>query len=323
MAVAGGGRLIFRATMRTIPEAPVHGVARGDEPPGVEARQREGVAVARAREALAQGPLGSVALLERVLSLRETPPPLAERLAESLLGEYRGFHRGEDGRWRFAIDEPVAVADAPPVSQLRYAVVDVETTGGGARRSDRITEIAVVPVDAGVVGTPWSALVNPGRPIPPPISRLTGITDAMVAGAPTFREVVPELVDAMRGRVFVAHNASFDWGFVNAELMRSEDRVLVGDRLCTVRLARVLLPALRRRSLDALSAYFGVAIAQRHRALGDAVATAEILGRLLEIGMEQGHHTWPQLSARLDRRTSRARRARSAIPRPVDCETSA
>lgn len=323
VAVAGGEGLIFRVAMRTSPETLPSGVPGATALPGVQPRPREGEVVARARDALARGPLAPVDLLERVLSMRGTPPPIAERLAESLLRDHPSFRRGEDGRWREGVEGPVVVTDPPRLQELRYAVVDVETTGGGSRSHDRVTEIAVVPLEGGAVGEAWSSLVNPGRAIPAQVTRLTGISDAMVRGAPVFPEVVPQVVGALQGRVFVAHHAAFDWGFVNSELLRAEDRVLVGDRLCTVRLARVLLPGLRRRSLDALGAYFGVTITGRHRALGDALATAEILGRLLEIAEEQGHHTWPQLSARLDRRTSRARRPRSAFPRPVDCEPAA
>jgi DNA polymerase-3 subunit epsilon len=146
--------------------------------------------------------------------------------------------------------------------------VDLETTGANPG-ADRITEIGIVEVRAGVAVGEWSSLVNPEVPIPPFIASMTGISDAMVAGAPTFREIADELVQRLRGRLFVAHNARFDYGFVRNELHR------VGvdfqeDMLCTVRLSRKLWPEHRSHGLDAVMSRHGIVCEQRHRALGDA-----------------------------------------------------
>lgn len=204
-----------------------------------------------------------------------------------------------------------------PLRELEYAVVDVETTGGSALRGHRLTEVGVVVVrgDGTTVGE-YGTLVNPGRPIPGVITRITNITNAMVAGAPAFRDVAEGVRRATHGRVFVAHNAGFDLRFLGVELLRATGRPYERDPLCTVRLSRRLLPEVRRRSLDSVCRYYGIPIEGRHRALGDARATAVLLLRLLERADEQGLRTWGMLDALL--RKARGRRKRSALPRSME-----
>jgi DNA polymerase-3 subunit epsilon len=120
---------------------------------------------------------------------------------------------------------------------------------------------------------------------------LTGIDDRLVSRAPTFDGVADEFLGFLGGTIFVAHNAHFDWRFVNAELLRARSGTLANPRLCTVRLARALLPHVRWRSLDALAWLFGIPIEGRHRALGDARATARVLLHLLEVADERGART--------------------------------
>jgi DNA polymerase III subunit epsilon len=170
-------------------------------------------------------------------------------------------------------------------------VVDLETTGLRARAGDRIVEVAVVTIDGDDAPLVFHSLVNPGVPLSPFVTRLTGIGDALVAGAPRFEEIADPLLASLAGTVFVAHNARFDWGFLAAELDRARGLLLDGPRLCTVRLARRLLPPLGSRNLDNVAQYLGVAIDGRHRATGDAVATARILARLLVIARQQGLQT--------------------------------
>ncbi len=205
---------------------------------------------------------------------------------------------------------------------IRFAVVDVETTGSHAGSVDRITEIAIVTVANGVVAEPWQQLVNPGRLIPPFITGLTGISNAMVANAPRFDEVADEVVARLQGHVFTAHNSAFDWRFVDNELSRSLRTRLTGASLCTVRLSRKLLPSLPKRSLDRVCAHFGIRIDGRHRAGGDAHATAHVLVRLLEIAHEAGIDTWPQLLKHLNGSPKRTVRP-SALPTPVREDTTA
>jgi DNA polymerase-3 subunit epsilon len=184
-----------------------------------------------------------------------------------------------------------------PLEDVRYAVVDVETTGMRPQRDDRITEIAVVHVDGKRRHVAFSSLLNPGRPIPWRIQTLTSITDAMVAAAPAFADVAEQVLAALAGRVFVAHHARFDWAFVSAEIERARDYPVRMPRLCTVRLSRRLVPELPRRNLDAVSCYFGIEIepGMRHRAAGDADATAAVLLRLLERARDRGIATLQEL----------------------------
>jgi DNA polymerase-3 subunit epsilon len=205
-------------------------------------------------------------------------------------------------------------------SDVPFIVVDVETTGISARRGDRITEVAAVLVHRGHVDDAFHSLVNPDRPIPSHITRLTGISDAMVREAPRFREIAGALARHVVGRVFVAHNARFDWNFLSAEYGRVTDAPLdplAMVQLCTVRLARRYLAHLPRRNLDAVARHYGISIDGRHRAAGDARATAHVLLGLLRDAERGGVHSWEALDAMLARRTSRARR-RSALPGPTD-----
>jgi DNA polymerase III subunit epsilon len=206
---------------------------------------------------------------------------------------------------------------AVPLGALEYVVVDVETTGTAAARGHRITEVAAVRMRAdGAVVDEFTTLVNPERPIPPFITALTSISWGMVADAPRFADVAGRLRTLLDGAVFVAHNAAFDWGFVSAELQRADGAALSGRMLCTVRMARRLVPEIPRRSLDALTVYFGVANDARHRAYGDARATAEIFRRLLDRAEEREVRSWAELETLLARRPSRPKRRASPAPVP-------
>ena len=146
--------------------------------------------------------------------------------------------------------------------------LDLETTGASADR-DRITEVGLIEVADGELVNEWSTLVDPGRAIPPVIASLTGITDEMVADAPSFAEIAAGLLERLEGRLLVAHNARFDYGFLRAEFRRSGIRFRARV-LCTVRLSRALFPEHRHHNLDSVMQRFGLSCAARHRALGDA-----------------------------------------------------
>ena len=204
-------------------------------------------------------------------------------------------------------------------SACRFIVVDVETTGSSPRGGDRVTEVAAVAVEAGGVEDVFQSLVNPGRPIPSFITGLTGISNAMVADAPAFRDIADDLARVLEGRTFVAHNAVFDWGFLAMEFARADRAAaLAGWPLCTVRLSRRLLAHLPRRNLDAVAWHYGITIESRHRALGDARATAQVLLGLLRDAEHRGVDSLEALQGWLAARTSVARKRRSAMPRPVD-----
>ncbi|HEY4101304.1 MAG TPA: exonuclease domain-containing protein [Gemmatimonadales bacterium] len=245
----------------------------------------------RALELLAAGPAAAPELAHRVLGLPNAPVGVAERLAAALLGADPRVRQQTDGRWAL-----VALAQGSPLlDECAFAVVDVETTGMQASGNDRITEIAVVVVQGTRREVVFDSLVNPGRPIPPRICELTGISQEMVNDAPTFAEIADEVVAALAGRVFVAHNARFDWGFVGAEVRRNRDLTLDGPRLCTVRLARRLVRGEPSYSLGALAVRFGFEFVARHRAAGDALVTGMLLERLLQSARERGAQTLADL----------------------------
>ena len=157
----------------------------------------------------------------------------------------------------------------------RWAVVDLETTGG-APGPDRVTEIAVVLLDGDEETGRFSSLVNPGRGIPPFVRELTGITNAMVKEAPPFSQLAPQIAPLFEDRVMVAHNVPFDYKFLRHEF------ALCGipfdpPRLCTVQLARRLFPGHESYSLGKFASAMGWDDFRHHRALGDTLACAEIL----------------------------------------------
>jgi DNA polymerase-3 subunit epsilon len=146
--------------------------------------------------------------------------------------------------------------------------VDLETTGGSAAY-DRITEVGLVRITNGELVEEWSSLVNPERPIPGYIEAFTGISNEMVAGAPRFTEIAGIVRQKLRGAVFVAHNARFDYSFLRSEFLKSEID-FSAKVLCTVKLSRRLFPEYARHNLDAVMERNGLTCGARHRALGDA-----------------------------------------------------
>jgi DNA polymerase III subunit epsilon len=148
------------------------------------------------------------------------------------------------------------------------AFVDLETTGTTAR-ADRVTEVGIVRLDGVAQISEWSSLVNPECSIPAVIQALTGITDAMVARAPTFAQVADEIAQRIGDCVFVAHNARFDYGFLKHEFGRLR-RPFTAKVLCTVKLSRRLYPESGRHNLDAIIERHALPVDGRHRALGDA-----------------------------------------------------
>lgn len=247
----------------------------------------------RVLERLRTGPLPAAVLCAEVLGIAEAPPAVAARLAVALLGADPRVTQLADGRWALA----APTAHAPGLDDCPFAVVDLETTGMRAAGEDRITEIAVVLVQGTRREVVLETLVHPERSIPLAISAVTGITDAMVREAPPFSAIAEQVAEALAGRVFVAHNARFDWGFLTAGLARARGTGLVGPRLCTVRLARRLVPEAGSCGLDNLSRWFGFENAARHRAAGDADVTAQLLQRLLFLAGTRRVRTLDELLA--------------------------
>ena len=156
-----------------------------------------------------------------------------------------------------------------------YAVVDIETTGG-SKSGNSITEIAVIVVRNQEVISEWSTLVNPQRHIPAHITRLTGISNSMVADAPLFTEIANELKAQLNGCIFVAHNVGFDYGFIKSAFEELGQTFRM-PKFCTVSNSRKRFPGLRSYSLGALAEYFNIDLLGHHRALNDAKATAHLL----------------------------------------------
>lgn len=149
-----------------------------------------------------------------------------------------------------------------------YTIVDLETTGGSPY-FNRIIEIGLLRVEHGEVVEEFQTLVNPGQEIPEFITKMTGIHDRDVVVAPTFAEIVGELISKFEDAVFVAHNANFDYGFIKEEFRRL-NYGFVADRLCTVRLSRSLYKEYKRHNLSELIKRFQFKVANRHRAFDDA-----------------------------------------------------
>ncbi|MCB0520195.1 MAG: GIY-YIG nuclease family protein [Lewinellaceae bacterium] len=160
-----------------------------------------------------------------------------------------------------------------------FAIVDIETTGGKAAR-DKITEIAIVLHNGQSVVDTFESLINPEVPIPYGITELTGITNEMVADAPRFFEVAKQVVKMTEGAVFVAHNVRFDYSFVQEEFRRL-GFTYIRKQLCTVRLARKAFPGFHSYSLGNLILAMGLKAGDRHRAMGDTMATVDLFERIL------------------------------------------
>lgn len=157
---------------------------------------------------------------------------------------------------------------------LIYAVIDIEATGSKFP-ADRIMELAIVKHDGRQVLSTWSSLVRPEVPIPPFVVQLTGITEELVAEAPLFHEIAHEIWREIAGCVIVGHDVNFDYNFLKHEL-KAAGYDLDAPKLCTLKKSRKFIPEQPSYSLGRLAEGLGIAIENRHRALGDALATAAI-----------------------------------------------
>lgn len=161
-----------------------------------------------------------------------------------------------------------------------YTIIDIETTGGMSHR-DRITEVAMVRIQNGEIIDRFESLINPERSIPTEITRITGITNDMVANAPKFYEVAKTIVEFTEDAIFVAHNVRFDYNFIREEF-KSLGYTYSKKLLCTVQLSRKAFPGLRSYSLGNLIRHFGIEVVNRHRAMDDVLATADIFLRIVD-----------------------------------------
>jgi DNA polymerase-3 subunit epsilon len=161
-----------------------------------------------------------------------------------------------------------------------FIIVDIETTGNNYKFSS-ITELAIYQHNGQKVTNHYSTLINPGIDIPFYITKLTGINNEMVKNAPKFHEVAKTIVEITSGRTFVAHNVNFDYRFLKEEFSRLGYN-FHRKTLCTVQLARKLLPGHKSYSLGKLCSDLGIEINGRHRASGDALATVKLFEILLK-----------------------------------------
>jgi DNA polymerase-3 subunit epsilon len=226
-------------------------------------------------------------LLELVFGARGGDPTFGREFLSALLADDPRFIADATGAcWRTAdkhlLDEPLS--DAP------FVVVDLETTGQHPDEAG-ITEIGAVRLCGGREVERYETLVNPRKPIPPYVAMLTGISDAMVAGAPPIEQVIPVFASFAAGAIVVAHNAAFDVAVLDRASRRVLGRPLGLPSLCTFKLARRLLPEVSRASLDGLAAHFALAKSARHRALADAELTAAVLLRLVRLLEGNGSRT--------------------------------
>jgi len=184
------------------------------------------------------------------------------------------------------IKEVVTNGRGQSLSQDDFVVFDIETTGL-SKNKDKIIEIGAVKVSKGQITDRYSTFVNPNMPIPYEIEQLTGINDSMVADAPLIEQALPEFLEFCKGCVLVAHNASFDTGFI---IKNAKDLGLTSDftYIDTVGLSRILLPNLNKHRLNIVAKTLGVSLENHHRAVDDAGATAEIFVKFIEMLKEKG-----------------------------------
>ncbi|MDQ3142410.1 MAG: exonuclease domain-containing protein [Bacteroidota bacterium] len=167
---------------------------------------------------------------------------------------------------------------------LKFAIIDIETTGG-SYLNDKITEIAIIIVENGAIIDRFESLVNPQRSIPYEITRITGITDDMVSGAPNFYEIAKDIVTLTESCIFVAHNVHFDYGFIRREFEQL-GYSYYRKKLCTVQLSKKHYPGLRSYSLGSLINFLGIDVEQRHRAMQDALATSTLFLKMFQEGQK-------------------------------------
>ena len=178
--------------------------------------------------------------------------------------------------------------DAIDLSSATFVVFDLETTGAKAPPC-RVIEIGAYRVEGGAITAEFNSLVNPGIPIPDFITALTGISGDMVGRAPAFEGVLDDFLRFIGDSVLVAHNSPFDIAFLNHEIGRvHEDYRIANPSLCTVQLARSVLPDVENHKLKTLAEYYSVELINHHRAGEDAKATAKIFINLLESMHELG-----------------------------------
>ncbi len=262
------------------------------------------------------GPHEIVGLL---LSGAGSDPDLGARVVRALLDADPNFvFEPETGLWSLKKTSYLRV----PLDEARFTVVDLETTGGCAGPGT-IIEIGAFRMIGQRMTESFQTLVRPHRPIPRFVTRLTSITNEMVREAPSIEEALPGFRDFLGDSVLVAHNAAFDFSFLDFEFRRIFGLGLTNPVLCTLRMARGLMPSLKRRRLDALAEHFGLSTEGRHRGLGDARMAAEILSIFLDMSRQTGISRLDRLLDQHQRGASGQRIERHVTPEEIAALPSA
>ncbi len=235
---------------------------------------------------LASRPAGADAgeLVALLLSGAGSDPELGARLVRTMLDADPNFvFDAGTGLWSLRRNQALRVA----LDEARFTVVDLETTGGRAGPGT-IIEIGAYRMHGRRIMESFQTLVRPYGPIPRFITGLTSISNEMVREAPPIEEVLPSFRDFIGDSVMVAHNAAFDYSFLDFEFRRLFGLGLENPVLCTLKMARRFLPSLKRKRLDALAEHFGLSLEGRHRGLGDARMAAELLSIFIDIASRMG-----------------------------------
>jgi DNA polymerase III subunit epsilon len=255
--------------------------AEGMAPPAFRATAKEKVYAF-----LESRPAGADAneIIGLLLSGAGSDPELGARLVRILLAEDPNFiFDAETALWSLRRSFGLRV----PLEEARFTVVDLETTGGRAGPG-AIIEIGAWKMKGRRLVESFQSLVRPHYGIPRFVTGLTSITNEMVRAAPRIEEVLPAFRDFLGDSVMVAHNAAFDFSFLDFEFRRIFGIGLNNPVLCTLRMARRFMPSLKRKRLDALAEHFGLSTEGRHRGLGDARMAAEILSIFIEMAAKMG-----------------------------------
>ncbi|MBV8357214.1 MAG: GIY-YIG nuclease family protein [Deltaproteobacteria bacterium] len=252
-------------------------------------------------------------LLALLFSGAGSDPELGSRIISGILADDPNFmFDAATGLWSLSRTSVLRV----PLDQADFVVVDLETSGGRPTPG-AIIEIGAYRMRGRQILEPFQTLVKPLMRIPRFVARLTSISDEMVAAAPPIEEVLPRFRAFLGDAVMVAHNAQFDHAFLDFEFRRLFGIGLLNPVLCTLRMARRLLPSLRRRRLELLAEHFGLSTAGRHRGLGDARMAAELLSIFLEIASQMGLNRLDRLLDHYSRGVAGRRIERHVAPEVI------
>ena len=267
----------------------------------IEQTSALGTLASRAHGILSAGghPLSAEVLIEHVFGIaraggrghRAASDFWGGQLAR-VLADAEVFTQYDDGTWGLAAWGQGDV----PLRDMSYVVVDCETTGLNPT-TQRVTEIAALRCRGSLVIDRFHTLVDPQRPIPRMIQELTGITPAMLEGAPLAPEALRAFIEFTGGSLIVGHNVRFDLNFLGAEALRHLETRLLNPSLCTIRLAARLLPGLKRPNLANLAAALDIPVRDRHRAMGGAEVTQKAFWEMACIALERGIATQGRLQA--------------------------